>query len=111
MCWCVGKPFDLDFGLCAWAKLFNNKAVYLKVVRQIYTIANNTQMTIGPAEGFSTYNPLLTIRCVVIVLGHLFSLRILVRCGIEDNLYLSVLDGTAFSLVGLGLAALVFGLT
>ena len=79
-----------------------NKAVYLKVVRQIYTIANNTQMTIGP---------LLTLRCVVIVLGHLFSLRILVRCGIEDNLYLSVLDGTAFSLVGLGLAALVFGLT
>ena len=32
-----------------------------KVVRQIHTYANNILMTIGPAEGFTTYYPLFTI--------------------------------------------------
>ena len=34
------------------------------MVRQIHTYANNNQLKIGPAEGFSIYNPFFTSLCI-----------------------------------------------
>ena len=34
------------------------------MVRQIHAYANNNQLRIGPADGFSIYNPFFTSLCV-----------------------------------------------
>ena len=51
-----------------------------KVVRQIHTDANNILMTIGPAEGFTTYYPLFTVTVDTSSCGHFQSLRVEKTC-------------------------------
>ena len=65
-------------------------------------VEDNNQLKIGPAEGFSIYNPFFTSLCMYGKLGliHLFTFNMLVRKGMGESLYLSVLYGTGLSNVG-----------
>ena len=73
------------------------------MVRQIHTYANNIQLKNGPAGGFSIYNPFLHhFSHGKLGLIHLFTFNMLVRKGMGESLYLSVLYGTGLSSVGSG---------
>ena len=61
------SPVTSDLRAIIVAGLCNNIIklfIYNKVVRQIYTMLTTIQLTVGPAENFSDYNPQLTLLLV-----------------------------------------------